>query len=421
MKLPFRLPPFDPLMNAAISCFVLVAAIRFVLISPVPVHQLIWGAVSVLALPAMVGYYLQKGWARWLAVGFSVLMGGLMVTLSLREASYFTAFLYAAAIGVAIYWFITESITPEEIAREEAAQDADAEDADEESDAPMTSLVLLLREPKYLDPAILSHAASQAWDAEILAGEEGEAESFVVGDSPMFMLKHEANMFVVHNHDEPYFKDSEEVAEQMGELRRRKAIVEHQAWMSVDALLVEDDEARRQAYGQIGRVLALLAGDDTLAVVCPESGQIVPYDDELDALLRSGDPLEAFGNPANPPVIEIAPDDPRMQAAVAEARERWPEFVAAFENRAADERFSVKAPFNDDEHMEFMWVEVTAVEGKLILGTLGNEPVNVSNVKLGQRVRVQIDELNDWIFFRDDELHGGFTIKVFERIQKGEA
>lgn len=419
MKLPFRLPPYDPLVNAAISCFVLIAAVRFAIVSTVPAYQLMWGVTAGLALPATVGYYLQKGWARWLAVAFSLLMGGLMVVMSLGDSSYVTAILTVPAIGVAIYWFATEAITPEEIAREEASRDADAEE--EESAAPLTSLVLLLREPKYLDPTILSHAASQAWDAQILAGEEDEAESFVVGDSPMFMLKHETSMFVVHNHDEPYFKDSEEVAEQMGELRRRKAIVEHQAWMSVDALLVEDDEARRQAYGQIGRVLAMLAGDDTLAVVCPESGQIVPYDDELDSLLRSGDPLEAFGNPANPPVIEIAPDDPRMQAAVAEARERWPEFVAAFENRGADERFSVKAPFQDDEHMEFMWVEVTAVEGNLILGTLGNEPVNVSNVKLGQRVRVQIDELNDWIFFRDDELHGGFTIKVFERIQKGEA
>ncbi len=419
MKLPFRSPPFDPLMNAAISGFVLVAAVRFAVISTVPAHQVLWGAVAAMALPAMVGYYLQKAWARWPAVGFGLVMGGMMVTLSVGDGSYLSACLYAAGSGIAIYWFITEAITPEEIAREEANQEADTED--EEADAPMTSLVLLLREPKYLDPTILSHAASQAWDAEISAGEEGEAESFVVGDSPMFMLKHEANMFVVHNHDEPYFKDSELVAEQMGELRRRKAIVEHQAWMSVDALLVEDDESRRQAYGQIGRMLALLAGDDTLAVVCPESGQIVPYDDDLDSLLRSGDPLEAFGNPGNPPVIEVAPDDPRMQAAVAEARERWAEFVAAFENRGTDERFSVKAPFKDDEHLEFMWVEVTAVEGNLILGTLGNEPVNVSNVKLGQRVRVQLDELNDWIFFRDEELHGGFTIKVFERIQKGEA
>jgi uncharacterized protein YegJ (DUF2314 family) len=415
-----------PSVNPAVNCVLFLAMFGYAVYSASVAGQamtiLVWYVVAGLSLPAAVAYFFERGWARWLAIAVMVTCAGSFVPQHLIYSRYLHAIALFAMSGLAVYWFLKEAITPEEVAREEGRSDDKADSSEDGESRPMTSLVLLLREPRYLDPAILAHAAGQAWDAEFLAGEEdSEAENFVVGDSPMFVIKHAASMYVVHNHPRPYFDASQEVAEQLSERRRRKAILEHRSWMSVDAMLLEaTDEARREAYGQIGRMVAQLAGDDTMAVICPESGQIVPYDAELDQVLRSGEPLEAFDTPSNPPVIEIAPDDPRMQAAVAEAREHWPEFVAAFESRKPEDRFSVKAPFRDDECVEFMWVEVTAVEGDLVLGTLGNEPVSVTGLTLGGRVRVSLAELNDWIYVRNEQLYGGYTIKVFERIQKEE-
>lgn len=421
---PLRMPASTPALNAVLFLGAS-GYLAYLAIPAVGNERLLGWIFAALALSTSVGYFFQTRWARWGAIAFCLLAAAWRVPILLNDDAPIQGSLLAVFCLVACYWFWKEAITPEEIAREEASANEDEEEqAEQAEDRSMTSLVLLLREPRYLDLAILAHAASQAWDVEMLAGEQDDdAESFVVGDSPMFVVKHVDRVYVVHNHAQPYFDEPQEVAEQMNELRRRKAILEHQCWMSVDAMLVDedaDDADRREAYAQIGRLVAVLAADDTLAVFSPASGQIVPYDAELDQVLRSGDPREVFESPSNPPVLEIAPDDPRMQAAVAEARERWPEFVSAFENRKEDERFSVKAPFRDDKALEFMWVDVTAIEGDLVLGTLGNEPVNVTGLVLGGRVRVSISELNDWIVVRDERLHGGFTVKALERIQREE-
>src|SRR5438876_7180084 len=46
-------------------------------------------------------------------------------------------------------------------------------------------------------------------------------------------------------------------------------------------------------------------------------------------------------------VIQIDEDDPRMAAAVAEAKKRLPEFISAFSKAKDGYQFSIKAPFSD--------------------------------------------------------------------------
>jgi uncharacterized protein YegJ (DUF2314 family) len=103
-----------------------------------------------------------------------------------------------------------------------------------------------------------------------------------------------------------------------------------------------------------------------------------------------------------------------MKAAVEEARCRWTEFVEAFENRQPDQLFSVKAPFSQGDECEFMWLNVSAIENDTIYGELGNDPVNLEGMKEGDRLHVKLSDLNDWIYLKDGELHGGFTAKVLE-------
>src|SRR5207248_9378684 len=124
------------------------------------------------------------------------------------------------------------------------------------------------------------------------------------------------------------------------------------------------------------------------------------------------------------PVVYVAADNPRMKAAVAEARRRWPEFIAAFEGRhrvargASDGVFSAKAAFRDGEREEFMWVKVTAIENDVVFGTLDNEPGVVKNVRLGQRVKFPLSELNDWIYRQGKDLRGVFTIAAVRAAQQ---
>ncbi len=281
-----------------------------------------------------------------------------------------------------------------------------------DSDGPRASLVALLARPRELDAAALRSAVERAWGVRFPV-EPADAVDFVVGDPPMFMVRHSGRMFVVHDQARPYFDDSAAAAQQVRELRTRKAVADHQAWLSMDRMLDQtcgDAEADQRL---ICRVMAELADDDFLALFDPAGGRVVVFDEQVRQTLRGEDPMSALRGPATaPPVLTVDGDDPRMQAAVAEARRRWPEFVAAFEQRRPEQAFSVKAPFTRGGDTEFMWVVVDAIEGGFVYGALGNQPVGLPGLNEGDRVRVREADLNDWIYVTDDQPVGGFTLDV---------
>ena len=93
----------------------------------------------------------------------------------------------------------------------------------------------------------------------------------------------------------------------------------------------------------------------------------------------------------------------------------WPEFAAAFENRGPKHFFSVKAEVSDGQHSEFIWINVTALEDERIVGRLGNEPVALRGLKEGDIVNTTVGELNDWMYIRDGDPVGGFTVQVLAR------
>lgn len=251
-----------------------------------------------------------------------------------------------------------------------------------------------------------------------MSGDDPDATEFVTGVSPMFIIQRQGKLYLVNNFDRPYVEDVEAEAENIQELRVRKAFQEHRAWLSVDLLGEEPPEKLPEVYRQIGKLVAELADTDCLALYSPATQQMVPYDAALEEELRGPDAMEAFRRFVQVPVFGISGDDPRMQAAVAEARRRWPEFVAAFERRTPRHKFAVKAPFTEGEHTEFMWLMVTALEGDRILGTLENEPVELKRLRYGSKVSVRCADLNDWVISDGQNVEaGGFTIKVFEDLQ----
>lgn len=105
-------------------------------------------------------------------------------------------------------------------------------------------------------------------------------------------------------------------------------------------------------------------------------------------------------------------DDPQLVAAVAQANQRFGEFLEALADRKPDETFAVKVPFRDDFGKEYMWLTVSRVDDDTIYGQLGNEPSCVKSVKRGQPVKVPRKSLNDWLYTRGDEMHGAFTVAV---------
>ena len=110
-------------------------------------------------------------------------------------------------------------------------------------------------------------------------------------------------------------------------------------------------------------------------------------------------------------------NDPRFKAAEAEARRRWPEFVAAFNRHEPNVAYAVKAKFMDGNVTEWMWVQVESIAGDAVRGKLDNDPVDVHNVKVGDHVTKGLADIDDWIVGRNGSVaQGGFTTKVLQQI-----
>jgi uncharacterized protein YegJ (DUF2314 family) len=280
------------------------------------------------------------------------------------------------------------------------------------------ALVLLLNEPRVLDAGLLADLASEALGEHFSAGEEEANERFVAGELPSFVLKHGERVFLVNCFARPYLDDPEEAARAISELRLRKAVREHSAWLSVDLLGDCAPEQRPEAYCNIGKLIAALADEDCLAIFAPATSQLIVYDAEMRQQLCSRDPLDLFEQSAHPPVVPVSGNDPRLKAAVAKARRRWPAFVHAFEERQPEQSFSVKARIGDDDCFEFMWLTVTGLENGIIYGQLDNDPIELTSIRCGDRVRVRVKDLNDWLFTDGEEMHGGYTIEVLRKIQE---
>jgi len=165
----------------------------------------------------------------------------------------------------------------------------------------------------------------------------------------------------------------------------------------------------------IGKIMAGLAGPDCLGLFCPDVDVCLDYEDAMLELLRSDAPLMLFDDSLTDPVIFYDGDDPRINAAVDEARARWPEFVAAYQTKTTEEPpFAIKVKFDDGEIVEYMWVVVTAIDGDAIHGILDSEPHELTTVQRGDAVQTTVDEMYDWVYPDGEGVAGAFTLRVME-------
>jgi uncharacterized protein YegJ (DUF2314 family) len=283
---------------------------------------------------------------------------------------------------------------------------------DYENDEPLVSLVLLDREHRFLDRQILASIVNSAWGNEReLSGELGrEDEILVCGEGPSFVVETRLGRFAVNGFALSYWENCDEVVGHLSDIRAQRAIEAHGAWVSVDWIGPLPAEKHDLVYRLIGSLVADLAAPSTLALFHPESGGFRVWEPSLLEALRSSRPLDAFATGNSAPVVQVSPDDPEMKAAVEEARRRWPEFVAHFQRRHPEQHFSVKAPISRDGATEHIWIEVLSITAEQVRGRLGNDPIDLGNLKIGDPINVAIESIEDWLYVLTDEPVGGFTI-----------
>lgn len=370
-------------------------------------------AVAGVAAICVVGLFLQKRWA--LKLSMVVLLGFALGKASLiNPGNYSFSVLLQTAALIYVAWGLWKELNAGVMDQDEV------HDAGEEEEAPIISLVQLRSRLRYLEPEVLAQALSEAWDLTLVTDVENteKSDGFVAGANPALMVMVTQPIrafFTIHNREMSYFDEPEEIAKNVSNLRFAEIIRDHTAWLSVDFIRSSNPEfPMDEAYRMIGKAIAALADDETLAVYCPEHQYFNLWSEELEQTLGGENPLSIFQQEVKAAVIQV-PDGDTIDAAIAEARRRWPEFVAAFQARAPeDTRFIVKAPFtSEDGDTEHMWLEVFGLEPEYVHGHLLNEPFHNKKLKAGSQVEVAVNDVSDWICpDAEDNPMGNFTTQI---------
>ncbi len=281
----------------------------------------------------------------------------------------------------------------------------------------IVAIVGLLKEPMPIDVTVLAHLAGKAWNADLGDGNSEGADGFVTGTGIINVITYDGSMSLINSMPNPYVPDVESAAEKIVDLRQREAMLEHQAWFSCDSLGVDrktPDEEVAKIYRRLARLFAELLDENCLLIYLPDLHMAVPINEDTHKALLADDPIAALQETQSAPIVQIKDDDPLLIEAVAKAKETWPQFVSAFESRAG-EHLSIKAPLRHEEHVEFIWIEVTAMEGDHVFGKLANEPNHLGNLKLGSKVRVPVSDVNDWCYVdAQGKFQGGFSLAAIK-------
>lgn len=294
----------------------------------------------------------------------------------------------------------------------------------QESTIAKADLVLLLRGLEDVDdPLALRDMVCRKFykNLPICKGKGTSTAEFLAASSPDIFIQLDGFLFHVLIVPGPFFEDREAVAEQMGELRLRQAVLDHQAYLRVHLLAFPENATVQKAAGMIGKMTAALGGSPAaLAVVSPFLQQVRLWDQNIRKALCRQHPLTALTEtpPSKVPVVPGDADDADVRAATDEARRRWPQFANAYAVKRPDQIFAVKMPFQDREFIEFMWIKILKIEDEYLQGIIDNDPVNLKKYKRGMRVRVRVKALTDWMYTDGDRLIGGFTNEALGAAQR---
>jgi len=115
-----------------------------------------------------------------------------------------------------------------------------------------------------------------------------------------------------------------------------------------------------------------------------------------------------------PDMVYVPGEDERMNWAIEKANLTLWYFEESLANPQPHQvYFSIKVKIIEEENGEHIWLTEPHFddEGHLY-GTIGNEPVDVTSVKLNQKIGIDRKSISDWMIIENGKLIGGYTIRA---------
>lgn len=124
-----------------------------------------------------------------------------------------------------------------------------------------------------------------------------------------------------------------------------------------------------------------------------------------------------------PDVFDIQNEDDRMNWAMQKSRLTLHYFEKCLRQPNPNQQyFSIKVKIEDQGKIEHIWLNEPNFddEGNLY-GLVGNEPIDVRNVKLHQKIGIKNNLISDWMIIENGRLIGGYTIRAMRDKLSGQA
>lgn len=125
----------------------------------------------------------------------------------------------------------------------------------------------------------------------------------------------------------------------------------------------------------------------------------------------------------NPDVYNMPNENERMNWAMEKARLTLHYFEACLANpKEGQDYFSIKARIEDNGNVEHIWLRDSSFDNDgNIFGVVGNEPIQVTNVSINEKIGIDKDHVSDWMIIEKGKLIGGYTIRAIRDGLQGEA
>jgi uncharacterized protein YegJ (DUF2314 family) len=134
----------------------------------------------------------------------------------------------------------------------------------------------------------------------------------------------------------------------------------------------------------------------------------------LMACNNNNNGLKIVEREEEPDIYQVENEDKAMNNAISTARQTLQQFNDALKSGADSlESFSLKVRYNvPDGQGEHIWLNEIKVNNSVYTGIVNNVPDVITQVKFGDTVTINNDNISDWMYLANNKLRGGYTLRV---------
>ncbi len=121
-------------------------------------------------------------------------------------------------------------------------------------------------------------------------------------------------------------------------------------------------------------------------------------------------------------IYGVTSDDNEMNNAIKKANETLVQFDEALKSNNSNYKyFALKTRFTTVSGGEHIWLSKIVMKDNNYFGVIDNLPQSTTEVKIGDTIKIENNNISDWMYIDDKKLAGGYTIRLLrQRMNKEE-